>query len=795
MSLKPFEHINALTLEEAVSELSDKKRKSVVTAGGTDLLGALDYHIHPDYPDGVVNLKTVPDLDYIRDDPEGLKIGAMTRLHDIEKSALIKERYPALAEAARSVASPQIRNMATLAGNICQETRCWYYRNPENMFYCIRKGGRVCNALTGENRYHSIFGAAAVGAPPCQDGCPGHIPIPAYLEKIRAGALDEAARILLASNPIPAITGRVCPHFCEQACNRGEFFDEPVSVRAIERFMGDYILDHADAFMTPPAAESGKRVAVIGSGPAGLSAAFYLRRSGHEVVILEREKDPGGMLAHAIPAYRLPRDAVRRVVQSIENTGVSFRPGVDVGRDITLDEIRDDFDALFLATGAWAQPTIGLDGESLTKSGLDVLTRTAEHIDDIAQKKVLVIGGGNVAVDVGMTAGRLGAEKVTLACLESRDDMPALDWEVEQALEEGVNLMTSWGPSRVLESDGKVTGAELVRCTSVFDEDGRFSPSFDPAEKTSLEADTVILAVGQKTDLSYIDADSPSRTAQGLIKIDEETRKSGLPGIFAGGDVTSGPATVIEAAAAGRLAAASIDRYLGHFSPKQETGQMAEKEGLLSFNRDGLHHTSRTPMPQRPLSERSLEVEDTSGLVQKQVEKEADRCFNCGCVAVSPSDTAPVLIALAARIRTTKRIIDADQFFAAGLRTSTVLDPDELVTEIEIPAPPPGMKQVFHKFRLRKAIDFPVLSVACAFSFEAGRVAEGRIVLGAAAPVPLRLKKVEAFLKDKAVDAETAEKAAALTVEGALPLGENAYKVQVAGALVKRAILALGQAS
>jgi len=795
MSLRPFKHINALSLEEAVSELSDKKRKSVVTAGGTDLLGALEYHIHPDYPDRVVNLKTVPDLDYIREDPTGLKIGAMTRLHDIEKSALIKKNYPALAEAARSVASPQIRNMGTLGGNICQETRCWYYRNPENMFHCIRKGGKVCNALTGENRYHSIFGAAAVGAPPCRERCPGHIDIPAYLEKIRAGALDEAARILLASNPIPAITGRVCPHFCEQECNRGEYFDEPVSVRAIERFMGDHILDHIHDFMTPPAAESGKRVAVIGSGPAGLSAAYYLRRSGHEVVILDREKKPGGMLAHAIPAYRLPREVVRRVVQSIKDTGVTFRPGVDVGRDITPDEIRGDFDALFLATGAWAQPVIGLDGEHLTKSGLDVLTRTAEHIDDIAQKKVLVIGGGNVAVDVGMTAGRLGAEKVTLACLESRDEMPALDWEIKQALEEGVHLMTSRGPSRVLESDGKVTGVELLRCTSVFDREGRFSPSFDPAEKEFFEADTVILAVGQKTDLSYIDADSPLKIARGLITIDEKTRETGRPGIFAGGDATSGPATVIEAISAGRLAAASIDRYLGSSLPNPDAGAPEDQTGLRSFNRGCLHHTGRTEVPERPLSERSLEAEDASGLDQKQVEKEADRCFNCGCVAVNPSDTAPVLIALGARIRTTKRTLDAEHFFAAGRMTSTVLDSDELVTEIEIPAPRPGTKQAFQKFRLRKAIDFPVLSVASVFSFEAGRVTEARIVLGAAAPVPLRLENVEAFVKDKAVDAETAEKAAALAIEGAIPLAENAYKVQVAGALVKRAILALGQAS
>lgn len=793
MSLISFKHVNAPSLEAAVSTLADQTQKSVVTAGGTDLLGGLEYHIHPEYPDRVVNLKTIPDMDYIREDHAGLKIGALTRLHDIEKSDLIKEKYAALAEAARSVASPQIRNMGTLGGNICQETRCWYYRNPENMFHCIRKGGKVCNALTGENRYHSIFGASRVGAPPCRESCRGHIDIPAYLEQMRAGALGEAARILLESNPIPAITGRVCPHFCEQGCNRGDHFDEPVSVRAIERFMGDYILDHGHAYMTPPPGESGRKVAVVGSGPAGLSAAFYLRRSGHAVTVLDREAVPGGMLAHAIPAYRLPKDLVSRVVQAIEDTGVEFRPGVNVGQDITLSEIEDDFDALFLATGAWAQPAIGLEGEHLTKSGLDVLTRTAEHVDDIAGKKVLVIGGGNVAVDAGVTAKRLGAEKVTLACLESREEMPALDWEIEQALEEGVNLMPSRGPYRVLESDGKVTGMELIKCTSVFDGDGRFYPSFDPAEKDILEADTVILAVGQRTDLSYIDPDSSLKITQGLIRVDEETRETGFPGIFAGGDVTSGPATVIDAVTAGRLAAASIDRYLGYVSPRQEAGTRGEREDFLSFSPDCLRHTSRTAIPARPLTERRLEDEDAPGLDQKHAKIEAGRCFNCGCVASSPSDTAPVLIALGAKIRTTKRVMDAEKFFAAGLMKSTVLDPDELVTEIEIPAPPPGMKLGFQKFRLRKAIDFPVLCVASALSLEGGRIKKAKMVLGAAAPVPLRLKNVESFLKDREISTETAEKAAALAVEGALPLTENAYKVQIARALVKRAILALGE--
>jgi len=793
VSLIPFKHINAQSLDEAVSTLADQTQKSMVSAGGTDLLGVLEYHIHPEYPDQVINIKTIPGLDYIREDQAGLKIGALTRIHDIEKSNLIKGRYPALADAARAVASPQVRNMGTLGGNICQETRCWYYRNPDNRFHCIRKGGKACNALTGENRYHSIFGAAGVDRPPCRDNCPAHIDIPAYLNKIREGALDEAAKILLEANPMPAITGRVCPHFCEQGCNRGDAYDEPVSVRDIEQFMGDYILEHGDTFITPPTTESGKRVGIVGSGPAGLSAAYYLRRSGHKVVVLEREKETGGMLAHAIPAYRLPKDMVHRVIKFIERTGVEFRPGVDVGQVETLDELRDDFDALFLATGAWAQPSIGLKGEHLTKPGLAVLTRSPDYIADIADKKVLVVGGGNVAVDVGVTAKRLGARRVTMVCLEGREEMPALDWEIEQALEEDVGLMPSWGPSMVMEKDGKVTGLELIRCTGIFDKEGRFSPTFDPASKKCIEADTVILAVGQRTDLTHLCSNPSLKSKRGLITIHKENQETTLPGVFAGGDVTSGPATVIEAIAAGRRAAGSIDRYLGHVGPHGDGAPRKGRETLLAFSPSCLEHTHRVSVQKRPVSERNLETEDISGLGPKQIRTEADRCFNCGCVAVNPSDTAPVLIALGAEIRTTKRVLAAEDFFAAGLMNSTVLDPDELVTEIKIPTSTPETRQVFQKFRLRKAIDFPILCVASTLYLEAGRIKGAKMVLGAAAPVPIRLKNVESFLEGKEINAKTAEKAAALAVEDALPLSENAYKVQIARALVKRAILALSK--
>jgi len=402
-----------------------------------------------------------------------------------------------------------------------------------------------------------------------------------------------------------------------------------------------------------------------------------------------------------------------------------------------------------------------------------------------------VIGGGSVATDVGITARRLGAQEVTLACLESREQMPAFEEEIEQAIAEGIRLLPSWGPARVLEAGGRVAGLELVRCTSGFDAQGRFAPNFDEGLRQSVEADAVMLAVGQRTDLSFLGAAAPVKVVGGLIAVDADSQATNLPGVFAGGDVTCGRGTVAAAIAAGRRAAAAIDRHLGGAGPHSEDRHPAA--ALLRFDAGALRRTSRVEPPARAGAGRGIDSEDLPGFGLNEAAREASRCFNCGCVAASPSDLAPALIALAASIRTTKRTVAAEGFFAAGPATSTLLDPDELVTEIRIPAPRPGSKQVFLKFRLRNAIDFPIVCVAAVISQADGAVDEARIVLGAVAPIPLRMRRVEDFLKGKPITPETAEAAAAIAVEGAIPLAKNGYKVQVTQALVRRAILAAAQ--
>jgi len=787
--MKSFNHVNARSLEEAVEFLEQHREKARAIAGGTDLLGTMKDKIHSEYPELLVNLKTIEGLAYIRENENALKIGALTRLNDITKSQVIKKRFPILAEAARVVASPQIRKMGTIGGNICQEPRCWYYRNAENTFHCTRKGGKYCNALTGENQFHSVFGAARVESPPCSASCPGRIDIPSYIHEIRGGNLFQAAKILLESNPMPAITGRVCPHYCEQECNRGEF-DESVSIRGIERFLGDYVLENAQEIIGTPGNESNRSVAVIGSGPAGLTAAYYLRQSGHAVTVFDRMEEAGGMLTYAIPSSRLPRDIVRRFVKSLENAGVVFKLRGDVGKNVSIEDLQNQFDSVFLASGAWGLPSIGLDGEELTRSGLEFLANVKQGVKELPGHEVVVIGGGNVAVDVAITAKRLGAEQVTLVCLECREEMPALEWEIEQAITEGITVMPSWGPFKVLASEGRVTGIELVQCTSVFDDNGCFAPILETTVRETLEADQIIMAVGQRPDLSFIDPEFALNIDRGLVGIDDKTQQTSIPGIFAGGDVTSGPATVIESIASGKRASEAINNYLlkGEAAAADE-GASKDEVALLTFNRNYLKETRRIKMPELPLAERSITAEDVLGLSRDEIEKEANRCFNCGCVAVNASDIAPALIALEARIKTTNRELSAEEFFAVGPLTTTALDKNELVAEIEIPTQSADDRSAFLKFRIRKSIDFPIVSVAVVLNMDANIIKSARLVLGALAPIPLRVKPAEDFLKGKELNAETAKFAAELAVEGVNALHKNAYKVQVTKALVKRAIV------
>jgi NADPH-dependent glutamate synthase beta subunit-like oxidoreductase len=788
--MKPFKHRDAKTVEEAVELLRGNQSKLI--AGGTDLLGVLKDRVLPTYPEVLVNIKDIPGLDSIEKDKKGVKIGALAKLADVASSTLIKKEHPLLAEATHAVAVPQIRNMGTIGGNLCQDVRCWYYRFPHEIggrILCYLKGGKSCYALNGENRYHSIFGGLRKQSTPCSSACPGRIDIPTYFSHIREGDLPQAARILLENNPLPSITGRVCPHFCEQECNRGDF-DESVSIRDIERFMGDYIQENADEIIQAPKADTGKKVAIIGSGPAGLSAAYYLRMAGHRVTVFDKQEEAGGMLAYVIPAYRLPKDIVKRAVKAIENTGVEFKLKVDVGKDITLDDLQRDFDSVFIASGAWNPVSIGLEGEELARFCLDFLININRGVKEVPGKRVLVIGGGNAAIDVAVSALRLGAEEAIMACLESEEEMPALPWEIEQAVEQGVKLMNCWGPLRVLTADGKVKGMELVQCTSVFDERGCFAPTYNRKVQETVVVDQILMAVGYATDFSFLTSGIPVKVEQGLITVDSRTQATTVPGVFAGGSASHGPATVIEAIASGRKAAAAIDVYLKGAAAEvaDETAKAARP--FLKFNSDYLKETSRVEMPKRPIAERSIAVEDALGLGLNEVAEEANRCFNCSCLSVHASDIGVALIALNASVTIAGpggvRTISAEEFFGT---LGTSLNKDEMVTEIYVPQLPDGARQTFLKHRVRPAVDFAIVSVASVITEKGGKCEDARIVLGGVAPVPVQAKKAEEVLRGRPLNDKNAEEAGRQAVADALPLNMNSYKIEITKALVKQAII------
>jgi NADPH-dependent glutamate synthase beta subunit-like oxidoreductase/CO/xanthine dehydrogenase FAD-binding subunit len=783
--MRGFKHINASTLQEATAVLREHKGQAKIIAGGTDLLGQMKDDILPEYSKVVINIKTIPDLDYIREESDTLKIGALTRLEDIAKDKTVKEKYAALSEAAKSVASPHIREMGTIGGNICQSTRCWYYWSSNNRFHCMRKGGRVCYALVGDNRYHSIFGGIRVGTHPCVSDCPASIDIPSYMSKIKDGDLLKAAKILLDSNPIPAITGRVCPRFCEQECNRGEF-DESISIRAVERYIGDYILENAREIIKPPEIDTGKSVAIVGSGPAGLSAAYYLRKSGHHVVVFDRMEEPGGMLTYSIPPYRLPKDVVRRLTKALEGAGIEFKLKVDVGRDRKIEDLMESFDTVFLACGAWRERALGIGGEQFAISGLELLNNVNMGAREIPGQKVAVVGGGNVAIDVARTLLRLGAEPVVIY-RRSKAEMPAVKEEVEKAKEEGIKFEFLTQPVEAWERNSKI----VLKCVRMklgpLDETGRPRPIPVEGSEFTIQFDAVTKAIGEAPDTSCIPPEFLDE--KGQLKTAPSTHFLGK-NLFAGGDFVTGPSTVVQAIAAGREAASSIDLYFKDVGTQVQEKDEETAEFVKSFNTAYLKRMSRVKTPELPISERSIDAEDVLSLGLSEVEMEANRCFNCACVAVNSSDIAPALIALDARIKTTKRVIEAEKFFTVDKEKTTVLSDDEIVTEIQVPIPNIGTKSKFIKFALRKSIDFPVINCASAIESEEGVVKSAKICLNAVYNTPYRATKAEELIIGKMIDESTAEVVGNAAIAGACPLTKNKYKAQIAKTLVKRTVLA-----
>jgi NADH-quinone oxidoreductase subunit F len=403
---------------------------------------------------------------------------------------------------------------------------------------------------------------------PCQHTCPVGVDVPRYIEAIARGRHAEAAEIIRERNPFPAVCGRICHHPCESRCRRGDL-EDPVAIRALKRFAADWYFSHPEAPPEPFPITKSERVAVIGGGPSGLSCAYHLRRMGYGTTVIEALGVAGGMLMVGVPQFRLPAEVVQREVEYIARRGVEIRTNCPISANYTLEDLkREGFRAVFISAGAQKSQRIGVPGEEEALEGIfyglnflrEVKLRRPPPLGD----RIVVIGGGNVAVDVARSARRLKlSSQVSIVCLESRGEMPAFENEVEEALEENIGLHAGLGVKRIIGRNGKVREIETIKVDRVFDETGRFNPSFLPGTEDSIRADTVVFAVGQAPDLSFLPAGSSlERTRWETLVVDGDTLSTNVPWIFAGGDFVSGPANVIVAIAAGRRAALSIDMFL-----------------------------------------------------------------------------------------------------------------------------------------------------------------------------------------------------------------------------------------
>jgi len=467
--------------------------------------------------------------------------------------------------------------------------------------------------------------------PPCAAACPAGIDVPGYVRLIAQGRPAEAYKLILEKVPFPGILGRVCMHPCETQCRRGEV-NQPIAICALKRYAADRA-DGAFQVAAQVKANTGHKVAVIGAGPAGLSAGFYLRKKGHEVTVFDSMPKPGGMMRYGIPFYRLPEDVLEKEINQILSTGIKLETNKTLGKDFTLEDLKaQSFEAMFIATGLQESRKITIEGSDLPDVfwGVDFLRDVSEGKEVRLKKRVFVVGGGNVAVDVALTALRVGANEVTMACLESREEMPASQWEIEQALEEGVRILPSWGPQRIIGENGRIKAVELVRCTSVFDEKGAFCPAFEDLKET-VEVDQVILAIGQAADLSFLSGSGRMNCERGLITVNPESQETGMPGTFAGGDVGKGPGAIIDAIAAGRRAAVAMDKFLGGDGLISETfAEQPVTEPYTGARERGFADLLRGETPHLAMDERKNNFREVDLCFEdEQAVREAKRCLQC----------------------------------------------------------------------------------------------------------------------------------------------------------------------
>lgn len=487
------------------------------------------------------------------------------------------------------------------------------------------------------------------GTAPCKTACPAHVAVQGYLKLAAQGRYDEALALIKRENPLPAICGRVCNRRCEDACTRGRV-DAAVAIDEVKKFIAQRDLDAATRYVPPvvtPTRAGGfdQKIAIIGAGPAGLSCAFYLAEKGYKPVVFEKNERPGGMLTYGIPSFKLQKDVIEAEVEIIRLMGAEFRYGVEAGRDVTLDELRaQGFKAFYVAIGCQGGRLAGIPGEDAedVTVAVDFLREVNSGMIDALPGRTIVVGGGNVAIDVARNACRLGSEHVEMFCLESEAQMPASEEERREAVDDGAHISCGWGPKEIhLDEAGLVCGITFKRCTRVFDDEGRFAPEYDENDLRRVDADRVVMSIGQSIVWGDLLAGSKVELGRGQGALaDPQTYQTAEPDIFVGGDVYTGPSFAIDAIAAGHEAAVSIHRFVQPGSTltigrNQRHYTALDRDDVVIESYDNasreVAHVDREREKAAPFSEY------VETFTEEQVRAETARCLGCGASIVDPN--------------------------------------------------------------------------------------------------------------------------------------------------------------
>ncbi|NLH00930.1 MAG: FAD-dependent oxidoreductase, partial [Clostridiales bacterium] len=484
------------------------------------------------------------------------------------------------------------------------------------------------------------------GTSPCKVACPAHIAVQGYLKMAAQGRYKDALALIKKENPFPAVCGAICNRRCESACTRGTI-DQAVAIDEVKKFIAEQDLK-AETRYIPPVVQPSMRgpykekIAIIGGGPAGLSCAFFLAEKGYKPTVFEKEKRPGGMLMNGIPSFRLEKNVVEAEIDIIKAMGVEIKCGVEVGKDITIDQLRKEgYKAFYVAIGCQGGRKIGVEGEDAQGviAGVDFLR--AVNLDENGTKlsgKTVVIVGGNVAVDVARAALRCGSETVNMFCLETRDIMPADPQEVHEAEEEGIVVNCGWGPKKILTENGKVKGIVFKRCISVFDEEKRFNPKYDENDEITLECENILLSVGQSIMWGDLLSGSKVQLGRGNCAVaDSVTYQTAEPDIFVGGDVYTGPKFAIDAIAAGKEGAISIHRFV---QPHSSLTIGRNRRQFIELDKNNIviesyDNSSRQIPGTVEIENASKSFRDTrKTFTEEQVKIETARCLSCGASVV-----------------------------------------------------------------------------------------------------------------------------------------------------------------